>query len=209
MLIIIILCTFTILIQLDEKIMPSVISITENHVRTRVNRAIDSSVNAAIKDRDLTSSDFFQRTFDEKKETAYLNVDTLLINEICSEVSVRVSEELVKAGSQKILIPIGALSGSKFFSNFGPKLPASVLPVGSAEVDYYTSFESVGINQVNFQVWLSVQCSVDIAIPLQNSTTVMNRKLMLVNTVYNGDVPSTYLQIPNGVGVSGGVPKAD
>jgi len=69
--------------------------------------------------------------------------------------------------------------------------------MGNAQVDYETGFEAVGINQVNFQVWLKVDSVIAVVNPLQRQEITVSRKVSLVNTVITGEVPSVYLS-PSG-----------
>ena len=68
--------------------------------------------------------------------------------------------------------------------------------MGSAEVDYETEFISAGINQTNYKIWLTVDITVSLANPLYSKRVNMTRKIMLVDTIIKGEVPSNYLGIP-------------
>ena len=66
---------------------------------------------------------------------------------------------------------------------------------GSAYVDYDTSFESAGINQTNFKIWINVMINVRIVNPLVSKSVEVQRKIMLIDTVIKGDIPMGYLNI--------------
>ena len=63
---------------------------------------------------------------------------------------------------------------------------------GSAEADYETSVESAGIGQVNFKVCPVVKTDMTIVSPLMDKRISIMRKLMLVNTVFSGEVPEAF-----------------
>ncbi len=193
---IVIIFSVVVVLQFDKKTLPTLLVIAQNQATTRANRVIDDAISQTIEEMHLTSPDFFQRTPSVQKGGSYLNVDTLLVNNVCSKIAIRASSELNNAGDKSIEIPSGAFLGSYIFSNYGPKVKFSLLPMGNAQVDYLTSFDSVGINQINFQIWLTIKCTLRIVNPLQDSSIAIDRKVMLVNTIFNGDVPSTYLQLP-------------
>lgn len=192
-----ILCIFCFLMQFDSKVLPTAISISEKYATTRINEEINNAVDNVISQEQLTSSDFFKKTLNTNEQLNYLSVDTLLINEICSKVASQISKNLNLLEEQKIILPIGIFSGVNFLSNYGPKFSVTIVPMGKTVVDYDTSFEAVGINQINFQIWLNIETEIDIINPLYSNPIIVKRKLMLVNTVFNGEVPSTYLDIPN------------
>jgi len=68
-------------------------------------------------------------------------------------------------------------------------------PIGDATADYETSMTQAGVNQVNFQVWINVHTTVSIVNPLWSKDLEITRKLTLVNTVFNGEIPKTYIKV--------------
>ena len=49
-------------------------------------------------------------------------------------------------------------------------LTFTLLPQGIVDVDYETSFESVGINQINYKIWITI--SVDIKMAQERTEAV-------------------------------------
>lgn len=68
--------------------------------------------------------------------------------------------------------------------------------MGGTDVDYKTEFMSEGINQTNYKIWLTVNITVSLANPIYSKNVNMTRKIMLVDTVIKGEVPSSYLGVP-------------
>ena len=69
------------------------------------------------------------------------------------------------------------------------------MPSKEALVNYNTEFNSVGINQSNFKIWIDINTTVRIINPLQKKEIEFNRKVMIVDTVINGVVPENYMNI--------------
>jgi len=185
------------LIQFDKKALPIVLSISQKYATTEVNNKINFVIESIISDMKVKSSDFYENTIDKNNKLNYLEVNSMLINEICNKSAVKISKELNKMKENKITLPIGIISGFGSISNFGPKIKIEIMPMGDAMVDYETKFDAVGINQINFQVWLNIETNVNIINPFYNDEIKIKRKLMLVNTIFNGDVPNTYLGLQN------------
>ena len=82
----------------------------------------------------------------------------------------------------------------ELFANWGPDIPFSMEPKGAAEVDYETKMESSGINQMHFQIWINISLEIRIVNPLHEESIPMTRKIMLVDTVFGGDIPEEYFQ---------------
>ena len=179
--------------SVDARILPPVLEIIEKTAVNSINASIDHSLQKIAAQNTLDASDFFSVTTDANGMVNALSVNTVLVNDLCSRLAVAISEELTHIGKQTVHIPIATLLNWRAFANTGPTMPITVLPVGNAVVDFETTFESVGINQINFQLWLNVASSVRVVNPVQNHDVAVSRKIALVNTVFSGQVPETYM----------------
>jgi len=119
-------------------------------------------------------------------------VNTVLVNALCAEIADNISYEFISPNSKTISIPVGTLTGIDLLANVGPSYNVRVLPHGSAEVFYESHFESRGINQVNFQVWLDVAVNMRIINPLMPGEIVVERRVPIVNTVFSGKIPENF-----------------
>lgn len=179
------------LMQFDKYVVPSALQISEKYAINIVNQEINTSVQNTINSLNLTTNDFISK--EVISDTSYLDVNTMLINNICSTVSNNISQKLQHISDTKVDIPIGVFSGTNAFSNLGPNLKITISTIGDSRVDYETVFKSVGINQINLEIYLTIETSIAIINPLYKENINITRKLMLINTIFNGEVPSTYL----------------
>ena len=173
-------------LQIERKFYPAIMAMSETVMQTKVNQTMYEAAQSAISDMNLTAKDFYRRNGDS------ISVNTILVNEICGKIATKISEQLSSAKPERITLPIGAMFGVDFLSNYGPDFTVVVLPMGNAVVDYETSFESVGINQVNFQIWLNIESNIRIMNPLQQSSVCVKRKISLMNTIISGEIPNMY-----------------
>ena len=177
----------------DKRFFPAAIEIASISAQANINKLIDDSIKKITADMGLNSSDFYVKSLDNDGKVNSLSANTLLINEVCAELAVGVSQSLSNAGPEVVGIPIGSLLGIDMFANTGPAYKVKILPRGNATVDYETSFVAAGINQINFQIWLNIESKVQIVNPLQSREMIISRKISLVNTVINGEVPPAYI----------------
>lgn len=187
-----ILLGICILIQFDRKFLPSAMAISHMQAKSLANKMIDESVEKILKEKQVHSADFF--IGGNTGGVNSFSANTMLINEICSSVSDSITNALDKIMNEKIDVPFGMLTGIDFLANTGPSISFSIRPMGETEVDYDTSFVSVGINQTNFKVWMNIKITIQVINPLKKEKVMMTRKLMLVDTVINGEVPEWYME---------------
>lgn len=174
----------------DSKVFNMVIEISHIKSKLMANEIINQSVKNTIQTMQVSSSDFF---IDNVSDMSSISANAILINDFCANVSEEITKGLIKISDEKIKIPLGSATGIDLFSTMGPEIPFYLRPEGTAEVDYETGFESVGINQVNFKIWINVNLSVQIVNPLRKEKMILTRKIMLVDTVISGQVPNQYL----------------
>jgi len=177
------------LLFVNSRIMPAVLETAKIHSQHRVNHAINEALNDFTMNTSLVSSDFYHNSI----MPAGFSVNTVLINQIGSRLATDISDLLIARQNEKIPVPLGMVTGIDMIAALGPNINVRVIPIGSAIVDFETSFASVGINQVNFQVWLNIELTVGLVTPLQSRLITMTRRVALVDTVYQGEIPYFYV----------------
>ena len=128
-----------------------------------------------------------------KNEDTY-KANTALINQFCTDISICATNELQKYPKEMIRIPIGAASGFSLLANKGPSIPFTLQPISAVKTDYQTEFVSVGINQINYKIWLNLSMDMKVVNPLYQETITLSRKIMLCDLVFSGKVPEHYFQ---------------
>ncbi len=133
----------------------------------------------------------------ENSKNKILKTDVVLLNEIISEIAIKTQEELEKMSRENIEIPIGALTGNKYFSAFGPKVKIRIMPTGNITTDIKTEFKSAGINQTIYRIYMEIECNVSILTSYKTISKQINNQILLVETVIVGEVPETYMELEN------------
>ena len=187
------------LAALEREMLPAGLQAAKVIAKTRMNEAVNNATAGIVEKYGLVSDDFYTIEYNSGGKLSTLAVNTMLINSLCNEIALNTSKELMNLEQEKVQIPYGALMGARVFANLGPKYTLYLMPMGEAVADYSSSFESVGINQVNFQIWLIVNSKITIVNPLQSDDISIERKIPLVNTVINSEVPNVYLGSPDSI----------
>ena len=173
-------------------VMPISVKICQKYAITSINNIIQNSLYSSSKN--IKSEDFILRS-DNNGRLEYLSVNSMIVNNICAETASTVSQNLNNLTTSKIRLPLGVFTGLPILSHFGPSTTIRLQPIGDATADYETSMTQAGVNQVNFQVWINVHTTVSIVNPLWSKDLEITRKLTLVNTVFNGEIPKTYIKV--------------
>lgn len=183
---------FVISVAYIHFLMPISVKICQKYAITSINNIIQNSLYSSSKN--IKSEDFILRS-DNNGRLEYLSVNSMIVNNICAETASTVSQNLNNLTTSKIRLPLGVFTGLPILSHFGPSTTIRLQPIGDATADYETSMTQAGVNQVNFQVWINVHTTVSIVNPLWSKDLEITRKLTLVNTVFNGEIPKTYIKV--------------
>lgn len=139
--------------------------------------------------------EILQVIYNEKDNTNILKTDVVTINKIISEISVEITKILDLLERENIKIYLGALTGNRYFSAMGPAIDIKVMHTGSINTDVKTEFESIGINQSVYRIYLEISCNMSILTPYKKITNESTNKVLLVETVIVGGVPETYYNL--------------
>ncbi len=169
-------------------VLPSAIAVSQKYAADRINREISQAVDQSITGSGIDTEDFIREMGEDR-----VNIDSLLINRLCSKTALCLSERLGRLRNERVELPVGIFSGIGIFSNIGVNVPVYLQSAGEAVVDYDTEMRSGGINQVAYMVWLNVECRIEIVNPLWKKEVSVKRKVMLTDTILKGKVPEGYI----------------
>ena len=186
---------------LNKKILDEILMQSESVITNKINLALNHAVTNFIKANNLTTKKFFYMTVHDG-QINFFSANNILIDELCCKLAIYIPKEFLNdEKNSQISFGLGTLItsilGINFFNFSGPKIKIRVYPIGNALVDYETRFKSAGINQTNFQVWLKVKFNSQIISPFNKKKFVFAKRIFLVNTIINGQVPQAYINSKN------------
>lgn len=124
---------------------------------------------------------------------SYMMPNTMRISRMVAQVGHQIQERINGMDDELVGIPMGQLSGVAILADLGPELPIQVFPVGSAQVSVEEDFVGVGINHAKHTIFLSVGCSLMIAVPLVKEEIKVSVRLPIAEALIVGPVPEMYL----------------
>lgn len=182
---------------MNREVMPVIRSMARNEANMIAIKSINTGVHNSLEKNEVTTQDLLFYDYNESGEIISWNVNSIMINQLCTEVGENIISDLRKSGTIELKVPLGLVTGSHMFSSMGPKIPIKVMPKGTANIDYKNQLRATGINQVNHVVWLEIEMRMQIIVPLSSDELVVQRRVVLVDKVISGKVPSHYLNIPS------------
>ena len=178
----------------DKRIYPGVLKLAENSIKAETVESISK-----------TSMDLFDEKFNydeiiivDKDNEGNINIiraNTVKLNYLTSELSVRCNEELQQMGKVGVKVPIGWMADNSAFYEFGPDINVKIEPIGNMKVSYESKFESAGINQTRHTIYLNIEARVRMKIPLHSQEQVVTCQIPVSETIIVGKTPNTAIDL--------------
>lgn len=122
--------------------------------------------------------------------------NTILLNRMISDFGIMLQDRYEAVEPKKVKIPVGALTGSKFLSMTGLGVNIRILPLSVSSCSYESAFETQGINQTRYKIFLTVESTVRVLQPFSSKSIEVNNRILLAEMVIVGDVPESYVNVP-------------
>ena len=145
--------------------------------------------------KDHTYDELFTIEKDNDGNITMIKSNVIQINEIISDVAVKIQNSINERGKENIKIAIGSFTGSKLLSGRGPGIPIKISSIGNVETDLRSEFSAQGINQTLHRVYLQVDCEVSVLTPYNTISEKVSNQVLLIENVIVGKIPNTYYNL--------------
>lgn len=145
--------------------------------------------------REHTYDELFTIDKDNDGNITMIKSNVYTINEIISDVAVKIQNEIDEKGREDIEIALGSFTGFKLLSGKGPGVPIRISSIGNVETDLRSEFKEQGINQTLHRVYLQVECEVSILTPYNDITEKITNQVLIAENVIVGKIPNTYYNL--------------
>jgi sporulation protein YunB len=182
------------LVTAERRLKPSFLEIAKMRARQvateMLNRAINEKIAQSIRYQDLVR---IER--DSDKGIAIVEQNTGEISRLLTDVTLEVQNALNTLAEEPIQIPLGQVFGSELLAAMGPRITVRVVPVGTVELQIVDRVESVGINQTRHKIYVVVETTIKIVIPLLSSHVSVRTEVPLTDFSIVGEVPQFYMKL--------------
>ena len=167
---------------------------SEERVRELTTIAINEAADQVLFETGFDKENLVELVRNTNGEVEMLRVNTLLINTVGRRMATLSQEFISELGEQGIGVPIGTLSGITFLAGMGPNINIKAIPIGAADIQFYSHFTSAGINQTRHKVFLIIETEVSVIIPGVRTITTQT-ELVLADSIIVGRVPDTVVNL--------------
>ena len=134
---------------------------------------------------------------DVNGNVSMISANVIPINEIISNITVRIQGELNKKENDYLKIRLGSFTGIKILSGRGPNVNIKMSTIGDLETELKSEFISSGINQTVHKIYLKIDCNVSILTPFNTIEEKIENQILLAEAVIIGTTPETYYNFNN------------
>lgn len=187
--IILIIAFSTVKVILDA-VLPIFDTLCENRAKSIATIVSNEQATNVMKEHSY--DEIFTIEKDNNGNVKMIKSNVIAINEIISDVAVKIQNELNSKGRENIEIALGSFTGFKLLAGRGPGIKIRISSIGDVETDLKSEFTSQGINQTLHRVYLQVKCSVNILTPFEDISKDITNQVLLAENVIVGNIPSTY-----------------
>lgn len=127
---------------------------------------------------------------DKDGNIVMLQADTIKMNKIAADVTLKSQSELKKQSKVYIKVPLSYLLHNNLLGRLGPDVKIRIEPIGYIETKYASTIESAGINQVRHKIYVNMKTQVRVVLPMESNDVDINTEIPIAETVIVGKVPN-------------------
>lgn len=146
--------------------------------------------------QEISQEELFSVTQDEEGTMSMVQANSAKINLLMSRISAQLQESFQKMKKEDFSVPAGSLLGSRFLSQTGPQVRIAVIPLSVSAMDFRTEFETQGINQTKYKIYIILTCRIKMAAPFSTQVFQTKSTVLLAEAVILGKVPDSYVVVP-------------
>jgi len=178
----------------DTRVLPAVLLKSQSVVKAKTVETI-SETSLELFNNEFKYDEMIIIDKDENGDINLIRADTVKLNYLSSQLSIKCNEKLQEMGDVGIKVPMGWITKRSVMYNLGPNMTVKIKPMGSIKVSYESKFESAGINQTRHKIYLNVEATVKTIIPLHSEEVQVSCEIPVAETIIVGKIPSTAIDL--------------
>ncbi len=160
-----------------------------------LNSAVSKSMSNVLKKEKFTYSYLSVINRSEDGNVQSIEIDTLNMNRIVSEIIDDVQKNISGDEDFIISVPFGTLTGNQYLIGRGPDIKIKTKISAPMFTDTESRFLEAGINQSLHQITLTIKSNIYILMPLYRAQELISGTYIIAETVIVGDIPEAYTNV--------------
>ena len=177
-----------------SNIVPTVMDSSVAQMRAVTTNAVNLAATSVLSGG-LTYDMLFDIVKDGEGNIAMIKANSPEINKIARQIANLAQANLDSLGTQEIQISAGTFTGLALLMGFGPDVTIKITPIGMANCDFVSYFQSAGINQTLHKIYIDVYADVSIVTPIDQPTIHVKAEVLVCENLIVGKIPASYLTL--------------
>ena len=174
---------------------PNIEDVSRMRAEVLVSRTVNRALTEQFQQEEIPE-ELFIISRDENGKTALVQANSIEINILMTRLVANLQEAFRNMEKEPLDVPVGAFLGSNLLSQTGPAVELYITPVSVLSTDFRTEFESQGINQTKYKIYIVLECRVKVLAPFSSRSFNTSTDVLIAETVILGEVPGSYVQVP-------------
>lgn len=175
----------------ETQFRPNLITLAEMRTRKLATEAINDAIGKKIAE-ETDYRNLLDVQLDQQGRVAYAQLNFSEVTRISAATMARVQNVLNNVQKEVLRLPLGMAINSAILSQYGPTIPITIIPQGTAYVNIDWSFEEAGINQTLHVIYIDIRADVRVVIPFSTTITRVTTRVPIAYALYIGNVPQFY-----------------
>ena len=179
----------------EKIIKPNVAAIAEVKVKAMITQIVNDAVHEQFV-TDAEARELLTIKTDQEGNITYVESNTIAMNNLAATLTQTVQNKYKWEDPVHLEVPVGSIVGSQIMSQFGPYINLKVRPIGMSRVNFKTEFESMGINQTKYKVYLQMDSQARVLAPFAINSIDVQNTILIAEAIIVGEVPNSYVNVP-------------
>lgn len=180
---------------LKTQIEPNLEEIGAIRAKVMVQQIVNGAVNKQLYETG-SMEDLLIRKSNHDGQLEVLQANTQAMNLLMTEISKELQAQYSGNTETEWFVPLGVLLGDRILSQGGMEIRLRIRPLSVSSMDFKTEFETQGINQTKYKVYLDLTSEVKVLAPFAEDTFQVATTVLIAEAIILGSVPGSYVSVP-------------
>lgn len=180
---------------IKTQIEPNLEEVGGIRAKVMVQQIVNKSVNKQLYEAG-DMEDLLIRKTDDNGQLEVLQANTQAMNLLMTEISKELQTQYSEKTEEIYFVPLGVLLGDRILSQTRPEIRLRIRPLSVSSIDFKTEFESQGINQTKYKVYMDLTSEVKVLAPFTEETFQIATSVLVAEAIILGHVPGSYVNVP-------------